>query len=163
MEDMYDGVHRDNETLGNPWFLTTAAMAELCYRAAGDWADAEQIPVSRLNREFLQGAVASAGGNATLAAGEPIFRNDPRFRQVLAGLLEYGDGYLRRVRFHSDPNGGSLSEQIDRETGQTAGARDLTWSYAAVLTAFQARESALRRIGRGGVSPAAPKGTKSSR
>jgi glucoamylase len=163
MEDMYDGVRRENDTLGNPWVLTTAAMAELCYRSADQWADAEQISVSRLNREFLEAATASQGVKVALVAGQPIFRNDPRVRQILAGLIEYGDGFLRRIRFHADATGGSLSEQIDRESGRMIGAKDLTWNYAAILTTFRARDAALRKIGVSGSNAAAGKESRSSR
>lgn len=146
LEDMYDGINRGNLTLGNPWFLTTAAMAELSYRVASDWTSAQRIPVTPLNLEFLQSAIACEGSMVQLAVDQPVSQNDPRFRQILLALIEQGDGYLRRVQKHCDQNDGSLSEQMDRENGLMYGAKDLTWSYAAILTAFQAREEALQKI-----------------
>jgi glucoamylase len=83
-EDRYVG--------GNPWFLTTAALAEYYYRR---------------------------------------------------GLKERGDAYLSRIRFHADPDG-SLSEQFDKFSGKMTSVNDLTWSYAAFLTAVQARSQLQR-------------------
>ncbi len=48
--------------------------------------------------------------------------------------------FLARVAFHAYFDG-SLSEQIDRETGYMVSAQDLTWNYAALLTTT---ESALK-------------------
>jgi glucoamylase len=38
------------------------------------------------------------------------------------------------------PSDGSLSEQYIRSSGVPTSAADLTWSYASVLTAFDARD-----------------------
>jgi hypothetical protein len=40
---------------------------------------------------------------------------------------------------HCDQTTGALTEQFNRDTGIMQGATDLTWSYAAVLTAFRHR------------------------
>ena len=45
---------------------------------------------------------------------------------------------MLRVQLHANPDG-SLSEQIDRHSGYMSSARDLTWNYAALLTAAWAR------------------------
>jgi glucoamylase len=140
--DQYGGVKRDG---GNPWFLATAALAELCYRAAADWSSAEAIAVTKRNVEFLRGALASTGSGVALAEGDLVKRGDPRFGQVIGALVELGDGYLRRVRQHADQQTGSLAEQFNRDTGFMQSARDLSWSYAAVLTAFQQRDRAVQR------------------
>jgi glucoamylase len=138
-EDKWDGYQRADNTLGNPWFINTAAMAELCYRAAISWAKAGKVPVTPLNIEFLKSAVASEGSMVTLAVGDLVPRDDPRFRRLINALCELGDGYLRRIQRHCDQTTGSLSEELNRDTGIMQGAADLTWSYAAVLTAFQQR------------------------
>ena len=56
--------------------------------------------------------------------------------------MQTGDLYLARVKYHPNPDG-SLSEQMDRDTGFMTSARDLTWNYAAFLTAIRSREEAL--------------------
>ena len=164
-EDRYDGYKREAHTEGNPWFLTTAAMAELCYCVAETWADAEQIAVTALNHPFIETAVASSSGPISLTAGEKIAKDNARFGRILEGLVEFGDGYLRRVMTHCDQRNGTLSEQFNRRTGFVQGAPNLTWSYGAVLTAFierararKGREAAIGELlpGRGGCDPAQP-------
>ncbi len=83
-EDRYFG--------GNPWILTTLALAEYYY------------------------------ANFDLARGDQI---------------------LKRIRFHSRPDGG-LSEQFDRNTGFMCSAEELTWSHAAFITAINRRNAAMK-------------------
>jgi glucoamylase len=143
-EDTYDGVSTASK--GNPWFLATAALAELCYRAADDWAKAGQLVVTPLNRPFLVRAIQAEGIAVTVNPGDVIGQNDARFKPILRAVCELGDGFLRRIRNHCDQQNGSLSEQFHRDTGFMQGAHDLTWSYAAVLRAFHQRESALKAV-----------------
>ncbi len=42
------------------------------------------------------------------------------------------------------PSNGGLAEQFDRNTGSPTSAADLTWSYAAAWTGFNARSSAAK-------------------
>lgn len=58
--------------------------------------------------------------------------------------LAKGDAFLKRIQIHGNPDG-SLSEQIDAETGYMISARDLTWSHVEVLQALRARQQVLRR------------------
>ncbi len=53
-------------------------------------------------------------------------------------LIDKGDQFVTRVQYHSHVDG-SLNEQIDRNTGYMTSVSDLTWNYAAILTAFWAR------------------------
>ncbi len=73
------------------------------------------------------------GGNpwflTTLAFAEYYYR---------LGNLNEGDRYLDRVRYHVDERG-HMSEQMDRSNGFMLSAVDLSWSYAAFLTAIAAR------------------------
>nr|WP_281806072.1 glycoside hydrolase family 15 protein [Methylocystis echinoides] len=50
------------------------------------------------------------------------------------------------VRAHT-PASGELSEQFDQRSGAQTSAKNLTWSYAAFVTAFAARRAARRLIG----------------
>ena len=54
---------------------------------------------------------------------------------------------MMRLRGHlgSDDNI-SLSEQIQRNSGELTSANDLTWSYAALVTVAKAREAAARAV-----------------
>jgi glucoamylase len=143
-EDTYDGVNTNAR--GNPWFLATAALAELCYRAASDWTKAGQLTVTPLNQPFLARAIKAEGIYVALNTGEAIGRNDQRFSPIVRAVCELGDGYLRRIRTHCDQQNGSLSEEFNRDTGFMQGAHDPTWSYVAVLRTFHQRESALAAI-----------------
>lgn len=59
--------------------------------------------------------------------------------------MQIGDDFVQRVQYHANPDG-SLSEQIDRYSGYMSSARDLTWSYASILTANWAREESRKSI-----------------
>lgn len=83
-EDRYEG--------GNPWVLTTLAVAEYYYKI---------------------------------------------------GQIDKGDEFVARVQYHT-PASGNLNEQIDRNNGYMKSVEDLTWNYAAILTAFIARDKAIK-------------------
>lgn len=83
------------------------------------------------------------GGGAwyvtTLAAASLCYRRaalDPAARWH---FLSRGDAFMATVRDFT-PEGGCLSEQFDRASGVQTSARDLTWSYAAFVSAARARE-----------------------
>jgi glucoamylase len=56
-------------------------------------------------------------------------------------LVDSGDSMLRAIVFHSDHL--ELSEQFDGVTGYEKSVRNLTWSYAAYLSANRSRAKAL--------------------
>jgi glucoamylase len=56
--------------------------------------------------------------------------------------LRRGDAFLNTVRDFTPPSG-DLAEQFDQKTGAQSSARDLTWSYAAFISAAVARSRAL--------------------
>jgi glucoamylase len=141
LEDTYDGVSTNSR--GNPWFLGTAAFAELCYRSASNWSSAGSLPITTRNIAFLRGTLASQGTQVAITEGDVVKKSDARFGQIIGAMIELGDGYLRRVQQHAGESG-SLSEQFDRNDGSLQSARDLSWSYAAVLTAFSQREIAVK-------------------
>jgi glucoamylase len=107
-EDIYAGTNFNG---GNPWVLTTLAMAEFSYKSA----------LAKMKTDNISSLVAA--------------RN----------WIEAGDDFIQRVQLHANPDG-SLSEQIDRYSGYMSSARDLTWSYAAFLTATWAREEAQNKL-----------------
>jgi glucoamylase len=134
-EDIYDGA---SNSVGNPWFLATAAFAEHAYRVRAAYQTAMTITVSDLNLPFLTTARDAGGNSANLAIGDTITPSDPRFAGITNGLQIVGDRYLRRIRLHAADDG-SLSEQFKRSNGFMTSAVDLTWSYAALLTAISRR------------------------
>lgn len=68
---------------------------------------------------------------ATLAAAEYYCRLESKN----PAMLQRGIGFLKRALFHTDSSR-NLSEQFNRHTGFQRGARDLTWSYTALLRAL---------------------------
>jgi glucoamylase len=57
--------------------------------------------------------------------------------------LRRGDAFLETVRAFTPPSG-DLAEQFDKTTGAPNSARHLTWSYAAFISAADARSRALQ-------------------
>lgn len=90
---------------------------------------------------------------ATLAAAEFHYRLAAALRagthggQRGAAALSRGDSFMRTVQTFT-PADGELSEQFDQRNGSQTSARQLSWSYAAFITAAASRERAL-----GPVSP----------
>lgn len=127
-EDVYDGV---GFTGGNPWYITTLAVANVLYAAKAGFTRAGTINPTHhfwgsiLNLTTMHDGVWSA--------------NMPEFQFALAALQSTGDNFLARVAEHT--HRGRMSEQISRDNGVPTGARDLTWSYAAFLTANRARNA----------------------
>ena len=111
---------------GGAWYVTTLAIAELYYRLAGAVAQGAALTVTPENAAFLAGC-GYVGG--------------PQDARLVEVLLQNGDAFMATVRRFTPPDG-ALSEQFDRETGVQRSARHLSWSYAAFVTAAQARRRA---------------------
>jgi glucoamylase len=77
---------------------------------------------------------------ASFAAAEYEYRRAYLLRD--RSLVTRGDAILEAVRTVIPPSG-ELSEQFHPTTGAQLSARNLTWSYAAFLTAWDARKTAL--------------------
>jgi len=86
------------------------------------------------------------GGGAwyvtTLAAAALCYRRAARAAD--ANYLARGDAYVMTVR-DLIPADGHMAEQVERNTGTSASARDLSWSYAAFVEAAGLRREAMRR------------------
>ena len=138
-EDMYDGVGA-RPAGARPWFLCTAAAAELLHRAATHLARQPHLLVSGQALPFWQAV------DPRLETG-PLAQADPAFRNAISRLRAAGDGFLDVVRRHADARTGALSEQFDGTTGAQRGARDLTWSYGALLEALHRRRGKANKMG----------------
>jgi glucoamylase len=95
-------------------------MAELYYRLARAIGPGGQAPDDPLAAPFL-GQVQAVAPNA----------------DIVSALRIAGDRMLQSVIFHSDNL--ELSEQFDRKSGFEKSVSNLTWSYAAFLSAVRAR------------------------
>ena len=130
-EDVYNGT---GTSLGNPWYLTTAAMAELFYRAAASYNTSGVIEVTNTSLPFWNYFAPSANATAGSAYSSP----SATYSSLIGSLEGWADAFVRRIKYHT-PAGGHLSEEFNRNTGVAQGAADLTWSYASLLTTAFAR------------------------
>ncbi|KAK5019723.1 Glucoamylase, intracellular sporulation-specific [Cryomyces antarcticus] len=142
-EDAYNGYDSSTPDAGNPWFLCTTSAAEVLYRTAAHIQESGRLHVRERGAPFWE-ALLSATDTWLPLSPKPPDRTyhlaDQLFNTTLARLKEVGDSFLDVVRRHASDEG-SLSEQFDRVTGYETGARDLTWSYGALLQALRAREA----------------------
>jgi glucoamylase len=119
--DVYDG-DTDAQAGDHPWALTTANFAQLYYRLAAKIISSRTVPGDPLSAPFL----AQAGTSGSAAPAE-----------AAAALRTAGDQMLQAILYHSDHY--QLSEQFDAFTGFEKSVANLSWSYAAYLSALRAR------------------------
>ena len=133
-EDTYNGYESGKE--GNPWFLATAGMAELYYRAVLEWeTDQSGITINYINGPFFGRLL---GQKPEEIIGMTFHYGTSEFDTLISKMADAADRFMSRIQYHERVNG-SLSEQFNRYTGFEQGARDLTWSYASFITATKAR------------------------
>ncbi len=137
--DVYDG---DQFVYGNPWILTTNAIAQYYYALARAYQDEGKIVITALNLPFFKQI------NLHVVEKEGVISYDEKrdlFNMVILTLISEGDRFLKIVKrysvCYSDKSCLHFAEQIDRNSGEQVSAKDLTWGYASVLTAMQAREA----------------------
>ncbi|KAJ3194000.1 glycoside hydrolase 15 protein [Entophlyctis luteolus] len=133
--DQYNGT--TSGALGNPWYLCTAAVAEVAYGAAIAFTRAGCLIVDSNNIQLFNGAApAGLGLNITVGTYQAT---TPEFAAIVAALETYGDKSIRRIQAHGAADF-HLNEQFNRNTGAPQGVDDLTWSYSSLITAYLARE-----------------------
>ncbi|THH20579.1 hypothetical protein EW146_g793 [Bondarzewia mesenterica] len=122
-EDSYQG--------GNPWYLTTLAVAEQLYDALTTWDQLGSLNVTSASLAFFQqfssGVTAGTYGSSTST-----------YTTLTSAVKTFADGFVAEVAKYTPLNGG-LAEQYSKSSGSPVSAVDLTWSYASALTAFNAR------------------------
>lgn len=116
---------------GNPWYLATTAAAEQLYAAAYQWNAVGSITVNTVSLPFFRDLIPS------IAAGT-YAKDSATYKSIISAVNTYADGYMAIVQKYTPSNGG-LAEQFDKNTGAPLSAVDLTWSYAAFLTAAERR------------------------
>ena len=119
--DGYDG-DTDTQAGDHPWAVSTAGVAELYYRLAGQVTTAATVPLDSLSAGFFSQVGVDASTTPAAAA---------------AALQAAGDQMLQAVIFHSDNL--EPSEQFDATTGYEKSVSNLSWSYASYLSAVRAR------------------------
>ncbi|KAK1459369.1 glycosyl hydrolase family 15 [Colletotrichum melonis] len=116
---------------GNPWYLNTLAAAEQLYDALYVWKQQGSITVTQTSLAFFRDRDGSVAPG-TYASGSSTYNS------LISTVSAYADGFMNVVATYAQSNG-SLAEQFSRSNGQPLSADDLTWSYAAFLTAAQRR------------------------
>ena len=130
-EDANDGV---GATGGNPWPLATLCAAKYCYYLEGKLTTAGPFMVTDQRQATYFNQVV---GQEIARVGHPLVK-EYLLTDLLPALRRRGDGYLQFVLAHQPPDG-SVTEQINRDTGQPQGARDLTWAMAELLNTLALR------------------------
>ncbi|KAJ5937058.1 glucan 1-4-alpha-glucosidase [Penicillium verhagenii] len=118
---------------GNPWFLCTLAAAELLYDALYQWNNIGSLTIDSTSLAFFTDLYSSAA-TGTYSSSSATYSS------IVSAVKTYADGYVAIVETWASSNG-SMSEQFSKTTGAQLSARDLTWSYAALLTANNRRNS----------------------
>jgi len=123
-EDVYQGG-------GNPWYLANLAAAELLYDALYQWNKIGSLSVTATSLAFFRDFSVSVV-TGTYASSSSTYTT------LTSAVKTYADGYMSIVEKYTPSNGG-LAEQFSRSNGTPLSATDLTWSYAAFLTAVARR------------------------
>lgn len=131
-EDVYDGVGR---SLGNPWFITTAAVAQSVYSIANFLDTQQDWFVLNTTNQPLIAPFFNQFVNGTDFA---LSKRDPEYKELLQSLITYGDSFMDVMREHVS-NNGDMSEQFSRWDGYMKGADKLTWSYGSFWSAVRER------------------------
>ncbi|KAJ5689840.1 hypothetical protein N7462_004232 [Penicillium macrosclerotiorum] len=118
---------------GNPWYLCTLAAAEQLYDALYQWDNVGSLTIDSVSLAFFQDLYSSAA-TGTYSSSSATYST------IVSAVKTYADGYMSVVEEYAMSNG-SLSEQFSKSDGSQESARDLTWSYAALLTANMRRNS----------------------
>ncbi|KAJ9270738.1 CAZyme family GH15 and CBM20 [Paecilomyces variotii] len=124
-EDTYQG--------GNPWYLCTFAAAELLYDALYQWNRAGELTITDVSLAFFQDIYSGAAVGTYQSSSTT-------YSDIVNAVKTYADGYMDIAQKYT-PSSGALAEQFSRSDGTPLSADDLTWSYAALLTAAARRNA----------------------
>ncbi|KAJ9376288.1 CAZyme family GH15 and CBM20 [Paecilomyces variotii] len=124
-EDTYQG--------GNPWYLCTFAAAELLYDALYQWNRAGELTITDVSLAFFQDIYSDAAVGTYQSSSTT-------YSDIVNAVKTYADGYMDIAQKYT-PSSGALAEQFSRSDGTPLSADDLTWSYAALLTAAARRNA----------------------
>ncbi|KAG8922835.1 hypothetical protein FRC02_011564, partial [Tulasnella sp. 418] len=137
-EDIYDGIATSE---GNPWYLTTLSVSHVLSLALAHFAShREDIVVTEVSAPFWRQF------DENIVPGKIVKYRSREWKQIVNAVFRWSDGFWEIVRKYRGPDG-EFSEQYNRYTGKPQGAQHLTWSYAALINAAEARTLAKKAIG----------------
>ena len=128
--DIYDGdvgKDRGQPTKGHPWAICTANFAELYYRLAASFAAGKPVEHDANTGAFFDQVGLDA----------ETVNDQAQSSTVAERMTAGGDKMMQALIYHSDHF--ELGEQFDASTGYEKSVTNLTWSYAAYLSAARAR------------------------
>jgi len=112
---------------GNPWYLSTFAVAEQLYDALLTWESVRSLNVTDTSLGFFSQFVPDIDPGT-------YFSNSSQYSTLTSAIKSFANGFVQIAASYT-PSDGGLAEQFDKSTGHPLSAADLTWSYASVLTA----------------------------
>ncbi|KAK2796494.1 hypothetical protein FQN50_009539 [Emmonsiellopsis sp. PD_5] len=127
IEDVYMG--------GNPWYLATAAAAEVLYDALYQWEKIGTLSITDVSLPFFT-AISSGAAAGDYAA------DSEEYKTLTTAVKGYADSFIAVIQKYT-PEGGALAEQFGRDDGSPKSAADLTWSYASFLTMVARRDGSV--------------------
>ncbi|CAD0040171.1 unnamed protein product [Aureobasidium pullulans] len=111
-----------------------SGVAQL-YDAIYQWKKIGSISVTSISLPFFKDVYSSAAVG-TYASSTTAFTS------IVNAVQTYADSYMSIAQKYT-PQSGALAEQYNRADGTPLSAADLTWSYAAFLTAYNARTNVI--------------------
>ncbi|KAI8583012.1 hypothetical protein K450DRAFT_196587 [Umbelopsis ramanniana AG] len=116
---------------GNPWYLTTLAAAEQLYDAIYVWKKQGRLEITTISESFFNQFGSVSVGTYKSSSST--------YKKIVSAVSTYADGFVDMVAKYT-PADGRLHEQFSGWNGTSVSAKDLTWSYASLMTAKAARD-----------------------
>jgi glucoamylase len=124
--DPYDSYYG-----GNAFFFLTSAFAEHRFRAAIQLRNTRALPVTAFRKATLEHLLRRPVNESVLRGRSLI--------ELSQAFAAEGDAFLKTM-LEAIPPDGMMAEQMSKVDGAPVSAKDLTWSYASLLTAVLQRE-----------------------
>ena len=123
--------HGDSYAGGNPWQLLTAVYAKTFYQGASVLLESNGFAKEADRKAWFE--LLKLPETASL-------------REQVKSAIEAGDSVMYRLYNLVKNDGGHIAEQLDRSTGTQKSAKDLTWSFANILSAMKERAKAANKL-----------------
>lgn len=140
VNDTYDGSQR---RYGNPWPLTTHALSEFLYILARNIKHKKSYTVTELSLPFYRLILTNSNKQLyTLGThtSEKEIERTVKHIQLMSDNIILNAKTFACLGDKTNCAEFNLPEQFDRLSGKPASARNLTWSYASLLSALSQRK-----------------------
>lgn len=116
-------------------YLCTLAAAEQLYDALYQWRKQGSLTITSVSLKFFRDFDSSVKTGTYPSSSNT-------YSSLTKAIKAYADGFVSIVQKYT-PDNGALSEQFSKVNGSQTSAIDLTWSYAAFLTAASRRNGTM--------------------